>query len=310
MSKKRPGVFEAVGVGCAFAPRIVFGEAVFHLRLGEHPIHEPLPHGSPPVGRFLLLVDISLAVPRAEKEGRDVHRAGLERLVHGGAQLWSPLVEGAFPGRVGGLMALHQDAVLPEMHTGLEAEEIAAGKTCEQLQFDVGLHDRDAATLGVADETQTAGQGVQGKGSAEALKGQKTINELASDFDVHPSQINAWKELAREGLADIFSRRSEREAAQWDGERDRLYQQIGKLQVEMDWLKKKDWASRLSLEDKRECIEYGHGKLSIQRQCELIGLSRASYYRSTPVVGTRSIPATRFTVAARCVTGCADRAMR
>nr|VFK54071.1 MAG: putative transposase [Candidatus Kentron sp. TC] len=50
-------------------------------------------------------------------------------------------------------------------------------------------------------------------------------------------------------------------------------------------VEKKDWASRLSLEDKRECIESGHGKLSIQRQCELIGLSRASDYRSTPVVG-------------------------
>jgi hypothetical protein len=48
---------------------------------------------------------------------------------------------------------------------------------------------------------------------------------------------------------------------------------------------KKDRTSRLSLEEKRQCIEAEHPKLSIKRQCELIELSRASYYRGTPVGG-------------------------
>lgn len=48
-------------------------------------------------------------------------------------------------------------------------------------------------------------------------------------------------------------------------------------------VEKKDRTSRLSLEEKRQCIEAEHSKLSIQRQCELIDLSRASYYRGSPV---------------------------
>ncbi len=50
-------------------------------------------------------------------------------------------------------------------------------------------------------------------------------------------------------------------------------------------VEKKDRTSRLSLEEKRRCIEADHPKLSIQRQCELIDLSRASYYRGTPLGG-------------------------
>lgn len=77
------------------------------------------------------------------------------------------------------------------------------------------------------------------KVALEALKGQKTSNELASEFEIHPSQINAWKKQARECLPEAFNRGADREATQREAERDRLYQQIGKLQVEVDWLKKK-----------------------------------------------------------------------
>jgi transposase-like protein len=77
------------------------------------------------------------------------------------------------------------------------------------------------------------------KVALEALKCQKTVNELAGEFEVHPTQINTWKKHAQRGLAETFSRSPDRQAAQRDAERDRLYQQIGKLQVELDWLKKK-----------------------------------------------------------------------
>ena len=62
--------------------------------------------------------------------------------------------------------------------------------------------------------------------------------------------------------------------------KDNLYLQIGKLQVEVDWLKK-DQTSQLTVSEKRECIEADHPKLSLRRQCELIGLSPAIYYRLT-----------------------------
>ena len=77
------------------------------------------------------------------------------------------------------------------------------------------------------------------KVALEALKGHKTINEIAAEYEVHPTQINTWKKRALEALPEAFSRGQDREAAQREAEQDRLYQQIGKLQVEVDWLKKK-----------------------------------------------------------------------
>ena len=72
-----------------------------------------------------------------------------------------------------------------------------------------------------------------------AIKGQQTANELASEYEVHANQINAWKKQALEALPAVFGRGQQREEAQREAERDRLYQQIGKLQVEVEWLKKK-----------------------------------------------------------------------
>jgi len=77
------------------------------------------------------------------------------------------------------------------------------------------------------------------KVALEALKGQKTANEIAAEYGVHPSQINTWKKRVLEALPEAFSGGQERDAAQREAEQDRLYQQIGKLQMEVDWLKKK-----------------------------------------------------------------------
>jgi transposase-like protein len=77
------------------------------------------------------------------------------------------------------------------------------------------------------------------KVALEALKGQKTVNEIASEYGVHVSQINLWKKHLLDEAPGLFSRGRDRESAEQEAERDRLYQQIGKLQVEVDWLKKK-----------------------------------------------------------------------
>ena len=77
------------------------------------------------------------------------------------------------------------------------------------------------------------------KVALEALKGHKTTNEIAAEYEVHPTQINAWKKRALEELPEVFSRGQDREAVQREAEQDRLYQEIGKLQVEVNWLKKK-----------------------------------------------------------------------
>lgn len=77
------------------------------------------------------------------------------------------------------------------------------------------------------------------KVALEAVKGQKTINELASEFGVHVSQINNWKKQLLEALPGVFNGRQAQQEALHEAEKEGLYQQIGKLKVEVDWLKKK-----------------------------------------------------------------------
>ncbi len=77
------------------------------------------------------------------------------------------------------------------------------------------------------------------KVAIEAIKGHKTINELATEFSVHATQINGWKKLLLEGSEDIFSKGRKQQAEGNEEEKDKLYSQIGRLKVEVDWLKKK-----------------------------------------------------------------------
>ena len=107
------------------------------------------------------------------------------------------------------------------------------------------------------------------KVALEAVKGQKTVNELASEFGVHVSQINNWKKQLLESLPAVFNGREAQQEARHEEEKEKLYQQIGKLKVEVDWLKKSR-TSDLSVKEKRELIEPNHPKLSLQRQCGAI----------------------------------------
>ena len=72
-----------------------------------------------------------------------------------------------------------------------------------------------------------------------AIKEEKTINELAAAYEVHPQQVKQWKKQLLEGSTELFSQK--RSNLQKDQEEltSRLYQQIGQLQVELSWLKKK-----------------------------------------------------------------------
>jgi putative transposase len=73
----------------------------------------------------------------------------------------------------------------------------------------------------------------------EAIKGQNTINEISSDYKVHPSQIMKWKKQALEQMPEIFSDKREKKIQSDEELKSKLYEQIGKLQVELDWVKKK-----------------------------------------------------------------------
>jgi transposase-like protein len=72
-----------------------------------------------------------------------------------------------------------------------------------------------------------------------ALKGQQTLNELASLYGVHPVQVAQWKKQAAEGLPELFIGRRTVGESEAEALQARLYQEIGQLKVELDWLKRK-----------------------------------------------------------------------
>lgn len=77
------------------------------------------------------------------------------------------------------------------------------------------------------------------KVALEAIRGEKTVSELASLYEVHPNQISRWKSQVMAALPDIFSSHRQREKKGWSEREEELYKQIGQMKVELDWLKKK-----------------------------------------------------------------------
>lgn len=72
-----------------------------------------------------------------------------------------------------------------------------------------------------------------------ALKGDKTMAELASEFQVHASQINTWKAQLKERAVDVFSGSAGVTVGEYKDKIEELYSDIGRIQVENNWLKKK-----------------------------------------------------------------------
>lgn len=72
-----------------------------------------------------------------------------------------------------------------------------------------------------------------------ALRGEKTTNELAAQYQVHPNQIQNWKKQLQEGAPTVLSDKRSQPQDNQEELIAQLYQQIGQLKVELDWLKKK-----------------------------------------------------------------------
>lgn len=77
------------------------------------------------------------------------------------------------------------------------------------------------------------------KVALSAVRGLKTSSELSSEFGVHATMIAQWKRRLIEGAAEVFDRGSSGRRTEAPNREAELYQQIGKLQMELEWLKKK-----------------------------------------------------------------------
>src|ERR1700729_4354159 len=98
----------------------------------------------------------------------------------------------------------------------------------------MGTHGRQA---------EAALRSVQGPGRFGRPQGDRTVNELASQYGVHPTMIHGWKKLLFESVEDVFAKGGGAKAganeAEVQREKAELYEQIGRLKMELEWLKKK-----------------------------------------------------------------------
>src|SRR3954467_1361192 len=92
-------------------------------------------------------------------------------------------------------------------------------------------------------------------------------------YGVHPTLIHAWKKQLVTGAVGIFEGPAKAASADAEARQAELFEQIGRLKMELEWLKKK---LPPSAEDRRPLVEVNHPELSVCRQCELLGLSRST----------------------------------
>jgi len=76
----------------------------------------------------------------------------------------------------------------------------------------------------------------------EVLRGEETLNEIASNHNIHPTVLTRWKAQAIEGLPQVFENdgaKARKQAKEAEQEKEELYAQMGKLTAQIEWLKKK-----------------------------------------------------------------------
>lgn len=84
---------------------------------------------------------------------------------------------------------------------------------------------------------------LKAKVALEATRGLRTINEIAQNFGVHPTQVGLWKKELQEQAASLFEVKRGPKPVELSASPERLYAEIGRLKMELDWLKKKSGIS-------------------------------------------------------------------
>jgi transposase-like protein len=82
------------------------------------------------------------------------------------------------------------------------------------------------------------------KVALEAIRGVRTVNQIAQEFGVHPTQVGMWKKELQEQASSLFDAKRGPKPADPSATPERLYSEIGRLKMELDWLKKKSGISQ------------------------------------------------------------------
>ena len=112
------------------------------------------------------------------------------------------------------------------------------------------------------------------------LRGKQTINEIASQYSVHPNLISRWKQRAVNNMAELFD--DEREKLDRGAYREQahkieqLEKLVGQREYELDWLKKNYPSSATA--EKLKLVDPENSSITLGRQTELLGVSRSSLY--------------------------------
>jgi transposase-like protein len=94
--------------------------------------------------------------------------------------------------------------------------------------------------VGIMAQHRHFGKDFKAKVAIEAIKGEKTLNEIASMYEVHPNQVAQWKKLALEKLPEAMADGRSKEGRQAQPvDEEKLHQKIGQQAIEIDFLKKK-----------------------------------------------------------------------
>ena len=113
-----------------------------------------------------------------------------------------------------------------------------------------------------------------------AIKGEKTLSELAEQFDVHANQITQWKSQLLEGAAGVFGSEAKAEAATATVDLKTLHAKIGELTLENDFLESRYQGGTA---ERKAMIDPEHD-LPIKQQAEVLGISRSTvYYEPRPI---------------------------
>lgn len=114
----------------------------------------------------------------------------------------------------------------------------------------------------------------------QALNGQKTLAEIADIFDIHPVQVCQWKQQLVKRLPDLYRQplasSSQEELFQIKHNMEKLEVINGQLNQEIDWLKKNFY--KYNQNTLRSVVEPENPRISLRRQCKLLGITRSSYY--------------------------------